>query len=711
MMAQQMRLQIGTKFIRDGETVTVIELHADCVVVKSVRGQKWRLAVPELLADPGTEFPGHELPGAVEQYALGAMLDNLDDRQRKELRDRLGHIREVLTGFKTGDPSTPFSGEPRDEYLQFKPLKDRCKAKATELAVSERTVMRWITAYRQAGPAGLVDGRVQPVGLKFRGLDPRWVDVCRIILSEHVDASKPSTMLILERVQARLTRDYGEGVVESPSRSVAYVAITELDRGRYGLRGSTKNKRSVHGRPAGTTGGLRATRPGEFVLLDTTPLNVYAMDHITLQWFRVDLTVAIDLYTRCIVGMTLSPVSTKSVDIATVLYDAITPRAVPDRWPSTARWPYHGMPETVVANGDFVQRPREEPVFVAGPTVAPETILIDHGKVYISSHVESVCKRLGVSIQLARPYTGSDKGPVERFFRSVETLLEALPGYKGPDVFSRGKDPLGETYFFIYELEAIIREWIADVYHNRPHRGLFVPQAPGLKMSPAAMFEHGIATVGFIQVPTSPDLALDFLPVQWRQIHHYGVELNRLRYNAGSLDEYRNLTSPHAGAHAGKWPFRYNAHDVRYIFFQASNTNQWIKIPWEHAREIDGPLGADALEHAKVLARAQHEYPNPRVALAVLLDRWNLGLAASPAERRAALRQARIDSENAPMDIALMAVPGTTIRVLGEPADADGPANAQEVNDADMVDDDIEFLDGRDAQTDADYYSDAYGVL
>jgi hypothetical protein len=79
--------------------------------------------------------------------------------------------------------------------------------------------------------------------------------------------------------------------------------------------------------------------------------------------------------------------------------------------------------------------------------------------------------------------------------------LEALPGYKGPDVYSRGLDPEGEAFLFIDELDAIIREWIAVVYHHRPHSGLVDPRVPGLALSPAAMFDHGIARSGYIEVP------------------------------------------------------------------------------------------------------------------------------------------------------------------------------------------------------------------
>ena len=75
------------------------------------------------------------------------------------------------------------------------------------------------------------------------------------------------------------------------------------------------------------------------------------------------------------------------------------------------------------------------------PSVAAETIVYDHGQIYVSHHVESVCARFGISLQPARPRTPTDKSPLERWFKTLsEGLLVALPGYKGADVHSRGLD-------------------------------------------------------------------------------------------------------------------------------------------------------------------------------------------------------------------------------------------------------------------------------
>ena len=52
------------------------------------------------------------------------------------------------------------------------------------------------------------------------------------------------------------------------------------------------------------------------MLLDTTRLDVFAMDPVTLRWVQAELTAAMDLYDRCVTGLRLTPVSTKAVDAA-----------------------------------------------------------------------------------------------------------------------------------------------------------------------------------------------------------------------------------------------------------------------------------------------------------------------------------------------------------------------------------------------------------
>src|SRR5262249_30703284 len=150
--------------------------------------------------------------------------------------------------------------------------------------------------------------RAAPLG----GADPRWLDAARAVLAEHTQASTPTQDLVLARVAARLEQEYGAGVVAVPSKTRARVLLRELSRGASAF-GGAKARREIAGRPAAPYGKLRAHRPGEYLLVDTTRLDVFGMDRVTLRWVQAELTVAMDLYDRCITGLRLTPVSTKAV--------------------------------------------------------------------------------------------------------------------------------------------------------------------------------------------------------------------------------------------------------------------------------------------------------------------------------------------------------------------------------------------------------------
>jgi transposase InsO family protein len=360
------------------------------------------------------------------------------------------------------------------------------------------------------------------------------------------------------------------------------------------------------------------------------------MDPVSLRWVQAELTIAMDLFDRGIAGLRLTPVSTKAADVAAVLFEAVRPLPEPAAGWVSLQPPYRGLPGSVVIDAGKLADSDGKPLL---PSVPAETIVVDHGKVYLSEHVMSACARLGISVQPARVYQGTDKAALERFFLTLgEQLLVALPGYKGPDVYRRGSAPEQEAFYFLHELEQIIRQWIARCYHRQPHAGLRIPEVPGLDLSPLEMFARGIAQAGYLQVPARPDLAFDFLKTEWRTIQHYGVEVGGLRYDGRALNPYRNRTSPYAGKHAGRWPLRLDPGDVSRIWFQDPADGTWHELRWEHADAIGGPFSSEALAHARQLAAATHRFPDPRRALAGLLEEWGAGLAGSKAERRMALR-------------------------------------------------------------------------
>lgn len=651
------------------------------------------------MSAPSTRLIEAEDDGPVE--GVGADLSNLSKEARDELLERVAHMQELRTGFRRGHRELALPGEPRPQFDPQRSWSSRYAAKAAELGIAQSTVRAWLKEFKASGPAALLDGRWSRRQDELAGADAQWIAMARAVLDEYTDKSRPTQDVLLATIKARLQADQSTASVHIPGTTVGRRLLRALSRGTNAF-GGTKTKRSAASRPETPYGRLRATRPGEYLVLDTTPLDVFAMDPVTLRWVGAELTIAMDLYDRTICGLRLTPVSTKAVDAAGVLFDAVRPLPQGAEGFLTGVELYHGLPRGVIVDADKLVDEEGVPVL---PSVAAETVIVDNGKIYLSEHLLSVCERLGISVQPARPYQATDKAALERFFRTLrEQLLMPLPGYKGPDVYSRGKDVEKDAYFFLDELELIIRQWVHTCYHRARHSGLCVPEIPGLGLSPLEMYAHGVNRAGFVQVPARSDLVFDFLKVAWRTIQHYGVEAFGLRYDGRALNPYRNTASPYTGVNEGKWPLRVDPGDVSRLYFQDPQTLAWHVLRWEHADALAGPFSAEALAYARRLAESTHRFPDVKRALAELLEQWGAGLAQSPAERRMALRVSQRRLRLVPQGAALEDDEDSTYQEAAEAAAA--------LTDAELAGDDDcdDELDAAPPDDEDDFYGGAMEV-
>jgi putative transposase len=360
----------GTRLFYEGDMVEVTELAGTTVVLRNDRTSQFTgVSISQLVA---RAYPASAEPATETELSPAVVWSGLTEQERTAVADRAGHVRELLTGYRSGHSGNAGAGEPRPEYGPGQPPGARYRAKAAELGIGERTLRRWVTAYQQAGEAGLVDARA----VRGRGsaVDSRWDEAARLVLADMVSESTPTRNAVLRKVDARLDQLHGNGVVPRPSRATAYRRLAELAKGTNAVAGSAKGRRSIANKPKGTYGRLRPVRPGQYVVLDTQDLDVFAMEPVSCRWVGAQLTVAQDLFTRCICGLRVTPVSTKAVDVAGVLYQTVVPRPVPEDWPEQARWPYHGVPQQLVFT--------EEGQLPGVPVCPPETLVIDHGKAF-----------------------------------------------------------------------------------------------------------------------------------------------------------------------------------------------------------------------------------------------------------------------------------------------------------------------------------------
>ena len=357
MTSATVRIGVGTRLVHDGESVEIVEIHTgqtgmDVVLKATSKQVLIRARLNDLLMSNGTRvIPERHGPSGDEDFEpAGVVLAQLSDAERNEAIERAAHVREVLTGFRSGSEELALPGEPRPEYQTDVPLSRRYASKAHELGAGVRSIERWVQQFQKNGEAGLASTRDRRTAGLGANVDPRWTETAVEVMVEHTDQSRPSQTMVITRANARVVTRFGEGVVEVPSRATAFRVLAELENRYPTFRLSTKRNRDIADRPDGVYGKLRPTRPGEYLLMDTTRLDVFALDPVTLRWMQAELTVGMDWYTRCVTGIRLTPVSTKSVDAAAVLYQAYRPRPAGKDWPLNAVWPEHGVPRTVLVD-------------------------------------------------------------------------------------------------------------------------------------------------------------------------------------------------------------------------------------------------------------------------------------------------------------------------------------------------------------------------
>lgn len=366
----------GTRVIMDGETAEIVELAAtpagNEVILKDPRGRILRISQRELLlSDRVRVIPDGDGPTADDPCeTAGTVLGRLAPAERARVADQAAHIEEVLTGYRSGSPELAGPGEPRSQYNPALPYTERYAAKASELGITTRTLARWVRNYRDAGQAGLAGTEIQGAGPLGKA-DPRWVEIALEVMADHTQESKPTKAIIADRTAARLEARYGPGVVRLPSQTSAYRYLDELEHRVPTFGGSSKRRREIADRPQTTYGRLRPVRPGEYLLLDTTRSDVFALDPRTMRWVQAEITVAMDWYTRCITGLRVTPVSTKAADVTGVLYRTFRPRPAGRNWPSHAVWPEHGLPRKILVDRDAWT----QEAGAAGPALVPETIV------------------------------------------------------------------------------------------------------------------------------------------------------------------------------------------------------------------------------------------------------------------------------------------------------------------------------------------------
>lgn len=638
----RVRLQVGDRVLMPSGYALVTEIHRLGCTVRTVVGEEDQ--VPWIDLTPLDVSNGSARAAHV---ALRPLLDMLDEETLAEAQDWLEAINTILTGYALAHREFALDGEP---FYPYGPtygvsIDKRCQRMADELShersadrrrqrrvrrgelksttVSKNTVRNKLNAWETRGFAGLIDGRRIRRTDRFGTIDETFrSEINAIVTGLDGDRSTISHREILRRARVAMHKR-GYQNYAAPQRATAeYLSWLMSKRGD-----TTRAQRSNKLRGSSGHTSFEAIRPGQTVALDVTRADVLVADPLHERCFSVEIISAIDVATRVVLALRVVPKSADGVDAGLILYDILRPFSLQVSGTEVSHWRWAGLPAAVEIAVDEVQtdthRPTRTPnsreattgLTLQGvhhiPGLVPGAIRADHGSIFVSEHFRMLLRDFGIDLMLSRGTRPTDNSAIERLHETFQRAYQVLPGYKGRNVAGRGRKVADEPVCTAAELEEHLRRWVALDYHQSWHQGIVIPGAPELRAGPLALFDAMLTVTGRLDIPQSPRLLYQFLPVRWGTIRHDGVEFANLTYDDRCLDAYRAVRAGDFRAKDAAMPFFYDPHDVTRIWWSNPDTGYVHEVPWRKQFLNDAPMTDKIRDH--LLAHVKRRGGNLRL--------------------------------------------------------------------------------------------------
>jgi putative transposase len=305
-----------------------------------------------------------------------------------------------------------------------------------------------------------------------------------------------------------------------------------------------------------------ATKPLAVVQIDHTKLDVIVVHEVSRKpWKRPWLTVAIDVYSRMIVGVYLSMDAPSAVAGGICLSMGMLPK---NEYLASlglrGTWPVYGKIGTVHS---------------------------DNGKDFKGAVLKRACDEHGIDMQLRPVKTPNYGGHIESMIGNINREMHKLPGttFSKPHL-REGYDSKKKAVLTLKEVEAHVVEWIVNQYHQNRHSELKMP--PIRKWEQAIFGDGTNPGCGVPLMFTDPErLKIDFLPFEERTIQNYGVQIDTIGYYDEVLNRWINAPDPKKPSEKRKFIFRVDPRHLSKIWFFDPEANQYYEIPYRDTSHPD----------------------------------------------------------------------------------------------------------------------------
>ncbi|WP_157944539.1 hypothetical protein [Mangrovicella endophytica] len=324
-------------------------------------------------------------------------------------------------------------------------------------------------------------------------LKPKISDICEFIEGELEPFNK-----------SRLPEDRLRVSAATVRKRIGEIDPFLADAGREGLDRAMR-------RYALSAVGTMVTRPMQRIEMDDWDIDLHKLAEGSSVWkkmtpaarermprVRCTVTVAIDVATRCVVGLHLFTGAPSTATARTALRSTLVDKsALAAAVGCRSTWHMYGR-------GEFF-------AFDGGPAFGEE----------FQATVQRC--RAGTSVPDQDPRM---RGTIEAFFRTLKRLCRRFAGYAFSNVVEQGDYPAQEmASLTVAEFHALLVRFIVDSYHNRPHKGLE-------GRTPMAAW-NSLSRVGLAPDLTEEQVKLAFGFRRTRKLSPSGVEFMNVPFVRG----------------------------------------------------------------------------------------------------------------------------------------------------------------------------------
>lgn len=412
---------------------------------------------------------------------------------------------------------------------------------AAELGLSERHVYRLIQRLRESNgeltillPGGSNGGRGK---LRLATLQENLLQ--RLISEIYVTRQKKSAAHLIREIRIQSLK----AGLTSPSESTIRRRLKALSLAEYRQRGEKHPEtKPIFGiTPV-------SSFPLDWLQIDHTPVDLIIVDPLDRKPIgRPWITVAIDIFSRCIAGFHLSLEAPSATSVGLCLAFVVSDKT---------QWLQQ---RNIEANWPIIGKPRH--------------LGVDNAAEFHADAFERGCAQHGIEIEWRPPGQPHFGGVVERVIGTLMQLVHGLPGTTFSNPNERGTYNSDKTACLsLEELERWLAVAITKYYHLRPHKGLN-------NQIPLQCYEQGLQALTAlgksIPVPRNQrTFLIDFLPVVRRSLQRDGITIDHISYYSNALRPWIQLRNQPTPLLIRRDP------DLSRIFVFDAENKDYLEVPY-----------------------------------------------------------------------------------------------------------------------------------